>query len=87
MCQPIAAADKPAKLELSCCGRSDFYIDLKSVRLLLRVKLNWWMRPNSAEPNLGCCVNNLLQSVFSSLSVSLNGKRETLHETNYYYET
>jgi len=44
------------------------------------------MRSDSVEPHLGR-VNNLLQSIFISLSVSLNGKRETLHETNYYYET
>ena len=40
----------------------------------------------SAEPNTIGCVNNLLHSVFSSLSVSLNGKRVTLHETNYHYK-
>jgi hypothetical protein len=33
-----------------------------------------------------CCVNNLLHSIFSSLSVSLNGKPVTLHETNYHYK-
>ena len=31
------------------------------------------------------CINNLLHSMFSSLSVSLNGKPVTLHETNYHY--
>jgi len=40
MCQPIAAADKHAQLDLNCSGRSDFCIDLNSVRLLLRVKVN-----------------------------------------------
>jgi hypothetical protein len=38
-CQIVAAADKPAQLELNCSDRSDFYIDLHSVRILLRVKL------------------------------------------------
>jgi hypothetical protein len=32
------------------------------------------------------CVNNLLHSLFSSLSVSLNGKAVTLHVTNYHYK-
>jgi len=30
-------------------------------------------------------VNNLLHSMFSSLSVLLNGKPVTLHLTNYHY--
>ena len=33
-----------------------------------------------------CCVNNLLHSMFSSLSVSLKGKPVTLHEANYHYK-
>jgi hypothetical protein len=32
------------------------------------------------------CANNFLHSMLSSLSVSLNGKPVTLHETNYHYK-
>jgi hypothetical protein len=32
------------------------------------------------------CVKNLLHSLFSSVSVTLNGKPVTLHETNYHYK-
>ena len=35
--KPIAEADNPAQLELNCSGHSDYYIDLNSVRLLLRI--------------------------------------------------
>lgn len=38
------------------------------------------------KPNAVGCVNNLLHSMFSSLSVSLNGKNVTLHENNYHYQ-
>jgi len=40
----------------------------------------------SAESNTAGCVNNLLHSMFSFLSVSLNGKPVTIHETNYHYK-
>jgi hypothetical protein len=40
----------------------------------------------SAEANKVGCVNNLLHSMFSCLSVSLNGKPVTLHETNNHYK-
>jgi len=75
-------------LEFNCSGHSYYYIDLNSVRLLLRVKL---VKIDSsdiegAEPNTLGCVNNLLHSMFSSLTISLNGKPVTLHETNYNYK-
>jgi len=79
--KPIAPADNPAQLEFNCSGHSDFYIDLNSVRLLLRIKL-----VKSDGTNAVGCVNNLLHSMFSSVGVSLNGKPVTLHETNYHYK-
>jgi hypothetical protein len=41
---------------------------------------------SSAESNTVGCVNNLLYSMFRCLSVSLNGRPVTLHETNYHYK-
>jgi hypothetical protein len=46
---------------------------------------NEWDLP-SAEPNTVGCVKYLLHSMFSSLSVPLNGKPVTRHETNYHYK-
>ena len=40
----------------------------------------------SDETNTVGCVNKLLHSMFSSLSVSLNREPVTLHETNYHYK-
>ena len=37
--KPIDPADRPPQLEFNCSGHSDYYIDLNSVRLLLRFKL------------------------------------------------
>ena len=37
--KPIAPADNPAQLEFNCSGHSDYYSDLNSVRLLLRLNL------------------------------------------------
>ena len=37
--KPIVPADNSAQLEFNCCRHSDFYIDLNSVRLPLRIKL------------------------------------------------
>jgi len=84
--KPIAAAENPAQLEFNCSGHSDYYIDLNSARLLLRFKLVTTDGSNipSDEANTVGCVNNLLHSMLSSLSVSLNGKPLTLHETNYH---
>jgi len=82
--KPIAPADNPAQLEINCSGHSDYYIDLNSVLLFLRVKIvkTDGSDIESAEPNTVGCVNNLLHSMFSSLSISQNGKPVTLHETN-----
>ena len=84
--KPIAPADNSAQLEFNCSGHSDYYIDLKAVRLLLRFKLVKTDGSDMAsdEANTVGCVNNLLHSMFSSLSVSLNGKPVTLHESNYH---
>jgi len=84
----IDPADNPAQLEFNCSGHNDYYIDLNSVRLLLRFKLVKTDVPDmpSDETNTVGCVNNLLHSTFSSFSVSLNGKPVTLHETNYHYK-
>jgi len=86
--KPIAPANNPAQLEFNCSGHSDYYIDLHSVRLLLPIKL---VKTDGSDienttPNTVGCVNNLLHSMFSSLSISLNGKPVTLHETNYHYK-
>jgi hypothetical protein len=59
------------------------------VCLLLRIKLVKKSDGSdlpSAEPNKVGCVNNLLHSMFSSLSISLNYKPVSLHETNYHYK-
>ena len=40
----------------------------------------------SAVTNTVGCVNDILHSMFSSLSISLIGKSVTLHETNYHYK-
>jgi hypothetical protein len=86
--KPLAPADNPTQLEFNCSGHSDYYIDLNSIRLLLRIKL---VKTNgsdipSTERNTVGCVNNLLHSLFRSQSVSLNGKPVTLHKTNYHYK-
>jgi len=72
--KPIAPADKSAQLEFNCSGHSDYYKDLNSVRILKRIKL---VKPDVSDientaPNTVGCVNNLLDSMFSSLSISLN---------------
>ena len=74
--KPIALADNPAQLEFNCSGHSVYYIDLNSVRLLLHIKL---VKTDGSDienttPNTVGCVNNLLHSMFSSLSISLNEK-------------
>jgi hypothetical protein len=85
----LAPADNPTQLEFNYSGHSDYYIDLNSVSLLLRIKLvkTDGSDISSAESNTAGCVNILLHSMFSCLNVSLNGKLVTLHETNYHYKT
>jgi len=74
--KPVAPADYLAQLEFNCSGHSDYYIHLNSVRLHLRVKLvkTDVSDIENAEPNTVGYDNNLLHSMFSSLSISLNGK-------------
>jgi hypothetical protein len=85
--KPLAPADNTTQLEFNCLGHSDYYIDLNSVRLLLRVKLvkTDGSDLSSTDQNTVGCVNNFLHSLFSSLNFSLNGKPATLHDTNYHY--
>ena len=69
--KPIARADNPAHLEFNCSGHGDFYIDLNSVLLLLRIKL---VKTDGSDlpsdgSNTVVCVNNLLHSMLI-LSVS-----------------
>ena len=66
----LAPADNPSQLEFNCSGHSDYYTDLNSVRLLLRIKL---VKTDGSdisitESNTAGCVNNLLHSMFSCLS-------------------
>ena len=77
--KPIAPAEYPAQLEFNCSGHSDYYIDGNSVRFLLRFKLVKTDGSDipSDEANAVGCVNNLLHSMFSSLSVPLNGNPVT----------
>jgi hypothetical protein len=74
--KPIDPADRPPQLEFNCSGHSDYYIDLNSVRLLLRFKIVKTDGSDipSDEANIIGCVNNLLLFMFSTLSVSLNVK-------------
>ena len=81
--KPIAPADNPAQLEFNCSGHSDYYIDLNSVCLDLRIKLvkTDGSHIENTAPNTVGCVNSWLHSMISSLSISLNGKPVNLHET------
>ena len=58
------------------------------MHLLLRVKLVRTDESDieSAEPIQVGCVNNLLHSMFSSLSISLKYKPVTLYEISYHYK-
>ena len=84
----MVPADNQAQLEFNCSGHIDFYSDLNSVRLLLRIKLvkTVGIDLESAELNTVGCVNNLLHSMFSPISVCLHIKPVTVHETNYHYK-
>jgi len=86
--KPIAPTDNPTPLEFNCSGHSDYYNDINYVRLLLRLKLvkSDGSDLDSAEANTVGSFNYLLHSMISSLSVSLNGKPVTLHESNYHYK-
>jgi hypothetical protein len=85
--KPVAPVDNPAQLDFNCSGHNDYYIDLNSVRVILRIKLAKTDESDidSAKPNTVGCVNNLLRSMFCSLSFSLNRNHFTLHESNYHY--
>ena len=64
--KPIAPADNPSQLELNCYGHSDYYIDLNSVSLLLRIKL---VKTDGTDienttPNAVGCIQCFVLSVF-----------------------
>ena len=61
------------------------YLNPVPLLLLIKIFKTDGSDIESAKPNTHGCVNNLLHEIFSSLSVSLNGKPVTLHETKYHH--
>jgi hypothetical protein len=84
-CKPLTSADNPAQLEFHYSGHSDRYAVLNSVTLDLQLKLvkTDGSDITASDNNEVGCVNNPLHSMFSSYSISLNGKVVTLHEGCY----
>jgi hypothetical protein len=70
--KPTATPDNTTQLEFNCSGHCEFYNDLHSVRLLLRIKV---LNPDAAdvtkaESNTVSCIDNVLHLMFSPLGVS-----------------
>ena len=67
--KPIAPADNPTQLEFNCSWHSDYYIDLNSVRLLLRIKLvktdgsDLPSGESQLAASITCCIQCLVLSV------------------------
>jgi hypothetical protein len=87
-CNPLTTADNPAQLEFHYSGHSDRYAILNSVKLVLHTKLVKTDGSNitASDKNEVGCVNNLLHSLFSGVSIALNGKVITIHERGYPYK-
>ena len=82
----VAPVDNPAQLDFNCSGHNDYYIDLNSVRVILRIKLTKTDESDidSAKPNSWLCQQPVTFNVLFS-QFSLNRKHFTLHESNYHY--
>ena len=73
-------------MKFNYLGLTDYYIELNSMRLHLRIKFleSDGTDISSAEPNTAGCVNNLFHSIFSSLRVSLKGKPVNFQRQNIF---
>lgn len=82
--KPTATPDNPAQLEFNCSGHSDFYIDLNSVHLLLRIKA---VKTDAAD--VTSAESNTVQCTAFDVSFSqrlMKRKACNSHVTSYHYK-
>nr|CAD7194727.1 unnamed protein product [Timema douglasi] len=84
-CKPITFVDNDAQLDFFCPGDGEYYRDLSSIKLYLRIQLVKWDGTVVGAVNKIVCVNNLLNSLFSQINISLNETPITTSTDNYAY--
>jgi len=80
---PIASVDQ-TDIEFLIPADSDTYIDA-SIKLFIRGKLVKTYGTDLAETDYVAGVNNLLHSLFSQCTISLNGSQISQASENYHY--
>lgn len=83
--KPLATIDNPTQLEFLIPGHGDFYRDLSTIKLAIKLKMVKADGGDLEENTDISCVNNLLHSLFSQCSIALNGKSITPSEDDYHY--
>lgn len=83
---PIATLDKPSSIEFVCLGNGDTYRDLSSVYLRLVLQLKSKDNTDLTDATVGV-VNNILHSLFRSVSVYLNNVPVSHSDNNYHYKS
>lgn len=83
---PIATLDSPSSIEFVCLGNGDTYRDLSSVYLRLILQLKAPDNTDLPDDSIGV-VNNILHSLFRSVSVYLNNVPVSHSDNNYHYKS
>nr|CAD7463335.1 unnamed protein product [Timema tahoe] len=73
------------QLEFVCPGDGDYFRDLSSIKLYLRIQLVKGDGTPVEADNKIRCVNNLIHSLFSQITISLNETPITTSIDNYAY--
>ena len=91
ICYPVASLDNNSVIEFTSSGTAETYRDLNSVRLVLCISMvktedgKALLYNNAATKDYGV-VNNIIHSLFSQCSVSLNNVLITPSSNNYHYK-
>ena len=85
--KPLTSLENQSVIEFLCHGHGDAYIDLSSINICVKIQLlkGDGTSYKAADVNQPGVVNNMLQSLFRQVNVSLNGKNINTTDSNYSY--
>lgn len=85
--KPLTSLENQNVIEFACQGHGDMYIDLSTINLRLKVQIikSDGSTYKAGDPKQPGIANNVLNSLFRQVNVSLNGKSVNSSDGNYSY--
>jgi hypothetical protein len=87
--KPINTLDNETQIEFNCPGDSEYYRDLASVSLWLKIRMVKYdgTEFKDDDENQPGCINYLLNTLFSQVAISLNDTNVTTSTDNHQYRS